>query len=152
MYSFVEKYSCIYQHRYYIYACVCVCVCVYIYIYLYYLKFLQIWLNCSIKVGIYVTFSGRPGMLRFMGSQRVRHNWVTDLIWSDRNELFKWLHNVIFTWLIMFHDDFTIYLHVLIEAFFSFFFFGHMERLAGSHSLMGDWTCVMEEKALSPNC
>ena len=23
----------------------------------------------------------RPGMLRFMGSQRVGHNWVTDLIW-----------------------------------------------------------------------
>jgi len=53
MYSFVEKYSCIYQHRYYIYACVCVCVCIYIYN----LKFLQIWLNYSIKVDIYVTFS-----------------------------------------------------------------------------------------------
>jgi len=25
--------------------------------------------------------TGRPGMLRFMGSQRVGHNWVTDLIW-----------------------------------------------------------------------
>ena len=25
----------------------------------------------------------RPGVLRFMGSQRVRHDWVTDLIWSD---------------------------------------------------------------------
>ena len=25
----------------------------------------------------------RPGMLWFMGSQRVRHNWTTDLIWSD---------------------------------------------------------------------
>ena len=23
------------------------------------------------------------GMLRFMGSQRVRHDWATDLIWSD---------------------------------------------------------------------
>ena len=28
-------------------------------------------------------WTGRPGMLRFMGSQRVGHNWVTDLIWSD---------------------------------------------------------------------
>ena len=27
--------------------------------------------------------TGRPGMLRFMGSQRVGHDWVTDLIWSD---------------------------------------------------------------------
>ena len=27
--------------------------------------------------------TGRPGVLRFMGSQRVGHNWATDLIWSD---------------------------------------------------------------------
>ena len=26
---------------------------------------------------------GGPGMLRFMGSQRVGHDWATDLIWSD---------------------------------------------------------------------
>ena len=25
----------------------------------------------------------RPGVLRFMGLQRVGHDWVTDLIWSD---------------------------------------------------------------------
>ena len=26
---------------------------------------------------------GRPGMLWFMGSQRVRHNWATELNWMD---------------------------------------------------------------------
>ena len=26
--------------------------------------------------------TGRPGMLRFMGSQRVGHNWVTELNWA----------------------------------------------------------------------
>ena len=26
-------------------------------------------------------WTGRPGMLRFMGSQRVGHDWATDLIW-----------------------------------------------------------------------
>ena len=26
---------------------------------------------------------GRPGMLRFMGSQRVGHDWATDLIWNS---------------------------------------------------------------------
>ena len=26
---------------------------------------------------------GRPGVLRFMGSQRVRHDWATDLIWTE---------------------------------------------------------------------
>ena len=28
-------------------------------------------------------WTGRPGMLRFMGSQRVGHDWVTDLIWRN---------------------------------------------------------------------
>ena len=28
-------------------------------------------------------WTGRPGVLRFMGSQRVRHNWVTELNWTD---------------------------------------------------------------------
>ena len=28
-------------------------------------------------------WTGRPGVLRFMGSQRVRHNWATELNWTD---------------------------------------------------------------------
>ena len=28
-------------------------------------------------------WTGRPGVLRFMGSQRVRHEWVTELNWAD---------------------------------------------------------------------
>ena len=28
-------------------------------------------------------WTGRPGVLWFMGSQRVGHGWATDLIWSD---------------------------------------------------------------------
>ena len=28
-------------------------------------------------------WTGRPGVLRFMGSQRVGHDWATDLIWSN---------------------------------------------------------------------
>ena len=28
-------------------------------------------------------WTGRPGVLWYMGSQRVRHDWATDLIWSD---------------------------------------------------------------------
>ena len=30
-------------------------------------------------------WTGRPGMLQFMGSQRVRHNWVTELNWTEPN-------------------------------------------------------------------
>ena len=28
-------------------------------------------------------WTGRPGMLRFMGSQRVGHNWATELSWTE---------------------------------------------------------------------
>ena len=28
-------------------------------------------------------WSGRPGVLRFMGSQRVRHDWATELNWTE---------------------------------------------------------------------
>ena len=32
-------------------------------------------------------WTGRPGMLRFMGSQRVRHDWVTELNWIAKNQM-----------------------------------------------------------------
>ena len=32
-------------------------------------------------------WTGRPGVLWFMGSQRVRHDWVTELNWQDLLEL-----------------------------------------------------------------
>ena len=35
-------------------------------------------------------WTGRPGVLRFMGSQRVRHDWVTELNWT---ELKGWLES-----------------------------------------------------------
>ena len=30
-------------------------------------------------------WTGRPGLLRFMGSQRVRHNWATELNWTEHD-------------------------------------------------------------------
>ena len=35
-------------------------------------------------------WTGRPGVLRFTGSQGVGHDWATDLIWSDFN-LFRFI-------------------------------------------------------------
>ena len=32
---------------------------------------------------IFGNLTGRPGVLRFMGSQRVGHNWVTELNWTE---------------------------------------------------------------------
>ena len=40
------------------------------------------WMWVSVKSGS-LWWTGRPGVLRFMGSQRVGHDWVTDLIWSE---------------------------------------------------------------------
>ena len=35
-------------------------------------------------------WTGRPGMLRFMGSQRIGQDWVTELVWTEHNlTLFK---------------------------------------------------------------
>ena len=31
-------------------------------------------------------WTGRPGVLRFMGSQRVGHDWATELNWTDEND------------------------------------------------------------------
>ena len=30
--------------------------------------------------------TGRPGVLRFMGSQRVGHDWATELYWTEQNK------------------------------------------------------------------
>ena len=37
-------------------------------------------------------WTGRPGVLRFMGSQRVGHEWATELNWAD---LIVWIQNCI---------------------------------------------------------
>ena len=44
------------------------------------------WTWVSVNSGSW-WWTGRPGVLWFMGSQRVRHDWVTDLIWSDHLNL-----------------------------------------------------------------
>ena len=38
-------------------------------------------------------WTGRPGVLLFMGLQRVRHNWVTELNWPQHNEGRIWQTN-----------------------------------------------------------
>ena len=36
-------------------------------------------------------WTGRPGVLRFMGSQRVRHDWATELNWTELN----WIRGIL---------------------------------------------------------
>ena len=40
------------------------------------------WTWVSVNSGSWC-WTGRPGVLRFTGLQRVGHDWATDLIWSD---------------------------------------------------------------------
>ena len=47
------------------------------------------WMASPIRWGVWVNsrslwWTGRPGVLRFMGSQRVGHHWVTELNWKNK--------------------------------------------------------------------
>ena len=48
-------------------------------------------------------WTGRPGVLRFMGSQRVGHDWVTELNWTELN----WIELTVFV-------PVTLYIHLRI--------------------------------------
>ena len=41
-------------------------------------------------------WTGRPGVLRFMGSQRVGHDWATELDWTE-----LWVHQFSCVWLLV---------------------------------------------------
>ena len=43
-------------------------------------------------------WTGRPGMLWFMGSQRVGHDWATELNWITENPLVILRMNYIYIW------------------------------------------------------
>ena len=45
-------------------------------------QWMWVWVN-SLKLDGSWWWTGRPGVLQFMGSQRVRHDWATELNWTD---------------------------------------------------------------------
>ena len=47
-------------------------------------RWTRVWLNSGRS-----WWTGRPGVLRFMGSQRVRHDWVTEMNWTELKKSFK---------------------------------------------------------------
>ena len=51
------------------------------------------WDDTSLWFWFALWWTGRPGMLQFMGSQRVGHDWATELNWilSDAEHLFMYL-------------------------------------------------------------
>ena len=47
-------------------------------------------------------WTGKPGMLQFMGSQRVGHNWATELNWTDKKKFStdsSYIKTLFFGWL-----------------------------------------------------
>ena len=89
-----------------------------------------VWVNSGSWWG-----TGRPGVLWFMGSQRVRYNWATDLIWCDMESLSRvrtWI-SCIDRW-ILYHwatREASIQLHIK-------WWFSTREGFAFSLSLLGN--------------
>ena len=48
-----------------------------------------VWVNSESR-----QWTGRPGLLQFMGSQRVGHDWATDLNRTDNSSIFIFLRNL----------------------------------------------------------
>ena len=74
-------------------------------------------------------WTGRPGVLRFMGSQRVRHDWATDLIWC-------YIHIYLFSNI---HISFTVF----YDSFFkdSFICFWWLGLCCSGRLLTGGFFC-----------
>ena len=72
----------------------------------------------------------KPGMLQSMGSQRVRHDWVTELNWWWSCVFFKWLKNQkVITWFMTKNDIYFLILNKLIS------FLPHFHLEIRSHHL-----------------
>jgi len=59
------------------------------------------WLDCSLTRWTWVWvnsgrwwWTGRPGVLRFMGSQRVGHDWATELNWNWTDAIVKYTFDI----------------------------------------------------------
>ena len=74
-------------------------------------------------------WTGRPGVLRFMGSQRVGHDWATELNWRTTSYTWIWGQNT--------HKKFQIWDII------------HLNLLASSmvHVLKGAWTRISEARS-----
>ena len=86
-------------------------------------------------------WTGRPGVLRFTGSQRVRHDWATELNWTglcQRHQLFMcWPSNLPSTSIIFSHNS-----SPLSPALFTAFAFQN-EMI---------FKCIMQCSSLMPFC
>ena len=67
-------------------------------------------------------WTGRPGVLQFMGSQRVRHDWVTELSWTELNILTLTKLLTAVNWSRLFSPLSATYFMFSIASYFSKYF------------------------------
>ena len=84
-------------------------------------------------------WTGRPGVLWFVGSQRVGHDWATDLIWSDlivESKGLLWFKFFLFVFLAIW-----VFVWFLLLLLFWIFF----ERVfwVGRANILNKWFCVL---------
>ena len=86
-------------------------------------------------------WTGRPGMLRFMGSQRVGHDWATELNWTDTMAP----HSSTLAWKIPWTEEPDRQVHGVAKSRtwlsdFTFTFHFHaLEREMATHSSVLAW-------------
>ena len=81
-------------------------------------------------------WTGRPGVLQFMGSQRVEHDWATELNWTELN------------WWDQMHD-----IHLLNVKFYASFFHSPLSpSLRGSLALLCFLPLVQSVSSVAQLC
>ena len=65
-------------------------------------------------------WTGRPGMLQFMGSHRVRHDWATELNWQ------------------------CLYGYILSTPTFIYDYINILKRLQSQETCLGRWICLIK--------
>ena len=78
-------------------------------------------------------WTGRPGVLQFMGSQRVRHNWATEVNWTEKiksatvssvspsicHEVMGPDAMIVVFWMLRFKPTFSLFSFTFIKILFS---------------------------------
>ena len=60
---------------------------------------------------------GRPGVLRFMGSQRVGHDWATELNWNIHLYFLLLFYSVMFSKLFYPRFSFEVWCNIMMSVF-----------------------------------
>ena len=100
-------------------------------------------------------WTGRPGVLWFMGPQRVRHDWATDLIWSDLTHTFvgkvvSLFYNMLTRFVIVFHPRSKCLLISWLQSLSAFWSPGKQNLslfllfpLSICHEVMGPYAMIL---------